>query len=327
MAVYTSISRKELEEFLRRYPVKNLVDYHGISSGVENTNYFVTTEDGQWVLTLFETVEPEALPFCLALTDFLASQGLPSAAPLRGYDGNFIHSLRQRQAALVHRLQGQSLERPDAGQCAAIGLMLARLHIAGQGFNMYRKNSRGPHWWACAVEKLRPHLSARDKQIIEDEMRIQKQISHAGLPRGVIHGDLFVDNALFKGGMISGIIDFYFACHDVLIFDVAVTVNDWCRSGDGSINESRFHSLSQAYNSVRPINDQEQRAWNLLLRAAALRFWLSRLLDIFFPRPGALTQQHDPNEFLRLLLWHRDHQLNLPSPAFSDPINTSKSQA
>lgn len=306
MSVYTKIERGELEAFLGRYRVGRLVAFEGISAGIENTNYFVTTEDGEWVLTLFETLEYHELPYCLNLMDHLAAEGLPSAAPLADHDGHFLGQLRERPAALVVRLPGRSEERPDEGQCAAMGEVLGRLHVAGYSYPGFRPNSRGPHWWRRTAARVLPVLSPAEAELLRSELAYQQQARDLDLPRGVIHGDLFRDNVLFDGGRLSGLIDFYYACNDVLLYDLAVAANDWCTHADGELEEARLRAVLSAYAQRRPFRPVEYDLWNTMLRAAALRFWLSRLQDMHFPRPGEITHIKDPGVFAAILRRRRE---------------------
>ena len=205
MSVYTRVEREELEVFLRRYEIGRLVDFRGISAGIENTNYFVSTEDDEWVLTLFETVSAEELPYFLGLMDHLARRGLPTAAPLADRDGEFLQQLNERPAALVRRLPGASPEQPNAIQCEAMGEVLARMHEAAQDYPATRENSRGPAWWRPTAERLYRELPVEDARLLRDELAFQHQVRQARLPRGVIHGDLFHDNVLFEGNQLTGV--------------------------------------------------------------------------------------------------------------------------
>lgn len=311
MSVYTRVERKQLEAFLCRFEVGPLVDFKGISAGIENTNYYVSTEDGEWVLTLFETVSADELPYFLNLMDHLARHGLPTAAPLADRDGGFLQHLNARPAALVRRLPGASPTRPNAAQCRAMGEMLARMHEAGQDYPDTRENSRGPAWWVPTAEQLYPVLEAGDVRLLAEELAFQRQVRHAGLPRGVIHGDLFHDNVLFEADRLTGVIDFYYACNDVLLYDLAVAVNDWCSDDDGVLDPELQAAVLQGYSRVRQLSATERQSWNTLLRAAALRFWLSRLYDMHFPREGEMTHTKDPQRFRRILQRRISHPVEV----------------
>jgi homoserine kinase type II len=306
MSVYTKIEREELEAFLTHYAVGQLLEFQGISDGIENTNYFVTTTGGRWVLTLFETIAQDELPFFLSLMAHLDAHGIPSPAPVADNNGDFLRLFKGKPAALVQRLSGKHVKTPNITQCAAMGGVLARLHVAATSFSRNRANPRGPHWWHQTAHSLLTRLAPEDAELLHDELAYQDSFRHLQLPRGIIHGDLFHDNALFQGDRLSGVIDFYYACDDVLLFDVAIAINDWCSHPDGSLDEAKAHAVLHAYDQGRKIAPQETQVWVPLLRAAALRFWLSRLYDQHFPRPGEITHIKDPQVFRRIL-WQRIH--------------------
>ena len=301
MSVYTRVEHDQLESFLEHYTLGTLRSFQGISDGIENTNYFVTTAEGEYVLTLFEVLTAEELPFFLDLMAFLAEQGVPSACPLADKQGSYLRELNGKPAALVQRLSGRGVQSPNAAQCAALGQMLGRLHRVGQKFALQRKNSRGADWWPEAAARVMPKLSAIDQQHLKDELRYQASQSRDGMPCGIIHADLFCDNALFKGDQLTGIIDFYYACSDLLLYALAVTVNDWCKNADGSLDEMRTRALLSSYHQELPLTAQDQQLWPVMLRAGALRFWLSRLQDKHFQRPGEMTHIKDPEEYGRIL--------------------------
>ena len=301
MSVFTRIEQDELASFLAHYSAGTLVSFTGIESGIENTNYFVSTDKSEYVLTIFETVSPSDLPFFLDLTAFLAEHAVPCAHPQRNKDGGYIGSLHGKPAALVTRLYGASVVDPNLAHCAAIGQALGSLHKVGSAFGLTRSNPRGPHWWRQAAGRLTGHLGAEDEERLRDELRFQALYRFADLPRGIIHADLFRDNALFDGERLTGVIDFYYACTDTWLYDLAITVNDWCSFEDGRLDFGRAQALVLAYQGIRPLTPMERGAWPAMLRAAALRFWLSRLGDLHFPRPGELTHTKDPLVFRRIL--------------------------
>jgi len=301
MSVYTRVEREQLEDFLTNYDLGELVKQQGISDGIENTNYFVTTTKGRYVLTLFESLSAEELPFFLDLMAFLAARGVPSASPLADNSGSYLRTLNDRPAALVERLSGAWVPAPSVAQCAALGAALGRSNREGQAFKGQRANTRGPHWWRVTSEQVMDKLSEADAKMLQDELTYQASHRLDDLPRGVIHADLFRDNALFQENELTGVIDFYYACSDALLYDLAVAVNDWCSNEDGSLDEERTSAMLQGYNRERPLTDQEHRSWPVMLRAGALRFWLSRLQDKLFPRPGEMTHIKDPEEYARVL--------------------------
>ncbi len=306
MSVFTSIDRLELEAFLQDYALGGLRGFEGIPSGIENTNYFVSTDSGEYVLTLFEKLPAKELPFFLDLTAFLADRQIPCPRPIRRRAGPYLAHLKGKPAALVQRLYGRSLEHPAVGDCAAVGRVLAQLHVAGAGFPKQRENDHGLSWRKKTAHALTGRLPAEDDELLQNELYFQDSYGFPGLPRGLIHADLFRDNVLFEDGALRGIIDFYYACTDTLLFDVAVTVNDWCSGAGGELDETRARGLLRAYHAVRPLSAEERGAWAIMLRAAAARFWLSRLYDLHFPRAGEITHSKDPEVFKRILL-HRIH--------------------
>lgn len=300
MSVFTRIDRLELEVFLQNYALGPLHSFEGIPSGIENTNYFVSTESGRYVLTLFEKLPPEELPFFMDLMAFLAEHQVPCPHPVPNRAGRYLNTLRAKPAALVQRLHGVSVEHPTAAQCTAVGKALAQLHLAGVEFPQQRASDHGPQWRQRVAQALTPHLSPEDRELIQAELRLSATPA-AGLPQGVVHADLFRDNVLFEGERLCGIIDFYYACTDIWLFDVAITLNDWCSNADGALEEPRACALLNAYHALRPLTAQEREAWPQMLRLAALRFWLSRLYDRHFPRRGAITHSKDPAVFKNIL--------------------------
>ncbi len=301
MSVFTTVTEDELRAWLRGYTVGDLIELRGIAAGIENTNYFVTTSGGRYVLTLFEKLTAQELPYYLNLMAHLAERGVPSAHPVASRAGNYLGALNGKPAALVAFLEGSDLAVPTAANCAAVGTTLARLHLAGLSYAAAMNNPRGPKWWKAVMSDILPFLSKEDAVLLQEEVRYQSSHRFSDLPRGVIHADLFRDNVLFEDGRVAGVIDFYFACTDVLLYDVAITVNDWCSAADGALDEVRLRALLDAYAAVRPYTPIECDAWPVMLRAGALRFWVSRLFDFHLPRPGELTHAKDPLHFRRIL--------------------------
>jgi len=304
MAVFTSVSEAELTAWLGDYSLGQLLELQGIASGIENTNYFVTTSNGRFVLTLFEILGADELPFYLNLMAHLARHGIPCPDPVANRANQFLGTLNGKPACIVSRLSGKSTTAPSGAQCAAIGAMLGQMHIAGQSFSQVMPNPRGTAWRAATAGQVRPFLDEKQAALLESEVSLQAQQNWTSLPQGVIHADLFRDNVLLEEDHIGGLIDFYFACSDALLYDVAITVNDWCMHGDGTLDTAKTRTLLRAYHAVRPLLDNEHRAWPLMLRAAALRFWLSRLFDKHLPRDGELIHAHDPGHFERILKNH-----------------------
>jgi homoserine kinase type II len=304
MSVYTLVERHQLEEFLTHYHLGTLISHEGISAGIENTNYFVTTTIGQFVLTLFEQYPATELPYFLELMAYIAEHEVPCAHPIPNVEGHYLQLLNNKPAAIVERLCGKGVEHPTLIQCQALGTALGCFHLISPDFPQFRQNDRGPHWWKITATRVLPYLNAKDKTLLQAEMHFQTQHRQLNLPRGVIHADLFRDNALFNKDKLCGIIDFYYACNDVLIYDIAVAINDWCSLPDGSLDAERVQMIMASYNAQRPLTPLESKALPIMLRAAALRFWLSRLQDLHFPRQGEMTHIKNPLEFRNILQFH-----------------------
>ncbi len=301
MSVFTPVTPEQLSVWLERYRLGTLVRLQGIAAGIENTNYFVTTTGRDYVLTLFEKLTPVELPFYLGLMAHLAQHGIPSPAPATDLDGRLFSELNGKPAALMSRLQGEAVAAPTPAHCDEVGNALAEIHLAGRSYPGTLANPRGLRWWREAAAMVSPFLDAARAALLRAELEYQGLRRHEDLPRGPIHADLFRDNVLFVGARIGGVIDFYFAGIDCLLFDVAVTLNDWCVHAAGEIDTPRAQALLAAYHARRPFTAAERNAWPAMLRAAALRFWLSRLYDFYLPRAGELVHAHDPEHFRRIL--------------------------
>jgi len=306
MAVYTALTEDDLDGFLARYDVGGLRSFAGIRDGVENSNFFVDTDRGRYVLTIFEKHPADEVPYYLNLTAHLAEHGVPCAHPIADAEGAYLQSLQDKPAALIERLAGRTLDRPAIHQCAAVGQALGQMHVAAFSFDERHANTRGPRWWFAAIRELSGVLDEGNRRILEEEREYQRSFHGIELPRGTIHADLFRDNVLFEADRLAGMIDFYYACDDCLLYDVAITVNDWCGREDGHLDLERAHALLDAYHARRPFTRSEARAWPMMLRAGALRFWLSRLLDLHFPRPAEVPHVKDPDEYRRVLLARRE---------------------
>ena len=304
MAVFTSVSENELSLWLRDYSLGQLLELQGIASGIENTNYFVTTSNGRFVLTLFEKLAARELPFYLNLMSHLARHGIPCPSPVANRHNHFLSPLNDKPACIVSRLPGKSLTDPDATHCAAVGAMLGQLHNAARSFAETMTNPRAGVWRAQAASQVLPFLPVEDAELLLSEVNFHAQHTLAKLPQGVIHADLFRDNVLFDGAHIGGLIDFYFACNDSLLYDLAITANDWCIDMDGRLHEERICAFLSAYHTVRPLLPEERAAWPTALRAASLRFWLSRLYDMHLPRDAEMVHAHDPDKFKHVLHQH-----------------------
>jgi homoserine kinase type II len=304
MAVFTSVTEAELSAWLKDYSLGQLQELQGISSGIENTNYFVTTSNGRFVLTLFEKLTADELPFYLNLMAHLARHGIPCPAPMANRSNQFLGELNGKPACIVSRLSGKSTTAPTPEQCAAMGAMLGQMHVAGQSFSQNMPNPRGATWRAATLPKVRQFLDPLNAALLNSECALHAQHNLLHLPQGIIHADLFRDNVLLEENRVGGLIDFYFACSDVLLYDVAITINDWCMNSDCKLDTERTQIFLRAYHEVRPLLDSEHDAWPMMLRLAAIRFWLSRLFDKHLPRDGELIHAHDPAHFERVLKNH-----------------------
>lgn len=306
MSVYTEVSAQDLKPFLHEYQAGELQSYAGIRDGIENTNYFVRTSSGEYVLTLFEHTTETEIEFALGCMADFARHRLPCAEPLANQQGHFLTHLHNKPASLVTRLTGQSVHEPAIEHCRAVGRTLAQMHLAGQSVKQHHANPRGADWRQTIANQIRHWLDDTQIALLDNELRYQQQ-ELVDLPHGIIHADLFRDNVLFIDAELTGLIDLYNAGHDLLLYDLAITVNDWCTSPDGEFDRPRLTALLQGYVELRPITPDEHRHWPTLLRRAALRFWLSRLHSVHFPREGQLTQQKDPAVYQQLLLNYRQN--------------------
>ncbi len=310
MAVFTEVSRDEAVALLHRLNLGQLTELKGITGGIENTNYFVDAErDGEvhhYVLTLFERLTFEQLPFYLYLMQHLASKGIPVPAPAADVQGQILHRVHGKPAAVVNKLNGRSELSPSPDHCAQVGAMLARMHLAGRDYDRQQPNLRGLAWWNETVPVVLPHVTPSQADLLRSELAYQNHVaqtpSHEGLPRGPVHADLFRDNVMFDQGRLSGFFDFYFAGCDTWLFDLAVCLNDWCIELDtGAPQADREWAMVSAYETVRPLTAAERQLLPAMKRAGALRFWISRLWDWYLPREASMLKPHDPTHFERVL--------------------------
>jgi len=312
MAVFTEVSFDEAGALLQTLNLGQLQAMEGCQGGIENTNYFVTTDQGAYVLTLFERLSFEQLPFYLRLMKHLALKGIPVPDPAADRDGDILHQLKGKPAAVVNRLRGKSELSPTPAHCAAVGDMLAKMHLAGRDYDRQQPNLRGLAWWNETVPVVLPHLRPEQATLIRSELAYQNHVAaqpvYGALPRGPIHADLFRDNVMFDRAPgsdqpeLTGFFDFYFAGVDSWLFDVAVCLNDWCIDlTSGATDAERTEAFLQAYAAVRPFSAAERELMPAMLRAGALRFWTSRLWDFHLPREASMLQAHDPAHFERVL--------------------------
>jgi homoserine kinase type II len=309
MAVYTDVSETDLQAFIADYDIGQLLSYKGIAEGVENSNFLIHTSAGSFILTLYEKrVNPDDLPFFLGLMDHLASRDLSCPLPIRRRDGATLGKLAGRPAAIISFLEGMWPRKPSATHCRETGRALAAMHIAGEGFDITRPNALSVDAWrplwnksADRAEEVEPGLAAEIEAALDD---LEAEWPN-GLPEGVIHADLFPDNVFFIGEKLSGIIDFYFACDDFLVYDLAICINAWCFEPDGSYNLTKGMALIDGYTEIRGLSEAEVSALPALAQGAAMRFLLTRLYDWLTTPEGALVVKKAPREYLRKLRFHR----------------------
>ncbi len=328
MAVFTEVGEPQAAELLERLGLGQVAGLKGIQGGIENTNYFLSAErDGErheYVLTLFERLTHEQLPYYLHLMRHLATNGIPVPDPQADAKGEILHTVCGKPAALVNRLVGQSELAPGPDHCAQLGTMLARLHLAARGYDRQQPNLRGLPWWNETVPVVLPHLEPQQASLLRSELAFQNHVAassaYAALPRGPVHADLFRDNAMFANGQLSGLFDFYFAGNDTWLFDLSVCLNDWCIDLPTGVHDAaRARALLDAYQAVRPLDAAERRLLPALLRAGALRFWISRLWDFHLPREASMLKPHDPTHFERVLRERVAHPVLAPEPPTPHP--------
>jgi len=312
MAVFTPVSLDELAPWAAQFPIGRVHALTGIASGIENTNFFLSADSGEYVLTIFERLRFEQLPFYLNLMRHLAERGVLVPAPIASNSGDILHTLHGKPASIVSRLHGHWQASPQPVHCAEVGAMLAKMHLAAQDYPLYQPNLRGLAWWNETTPIVLPFLPADNQELLRAEMHFQQALAasdlYHALPRGPIHADLFRNNVMFDGDRLTGFFDFYFAGCDTWLFDVAVTVNDWCIDlTSGQTDPARVRAMLDAYQAQRAFTADEKQAWPAMLRGAALRFWLSRLADFYLPREAELLTPHDPAHFERILRHRIEH--------------------
>ncbi|WP_112831163.1 homoserine kinase [Rhizobium cremeum] len=309
MAVYTDITETDLKAFLAEYEAGELLSYKGIAEGVENSNFLLHTSTGPLILTLYEKrVEKNDLPFFLGLMQHLADRGLSCPLPLPRKDGALLGELSGRPAALISFLEGMWLRKPEAKHCREVGKALAQMHVAGEGFALKRPNALSLEGWKTLWARSKDRADEVEKGLEDEiggEIAFLSQNWPKNLPDGVIHADLFPDNVFFLNDDLSGLIDFYFACNDFLVYDLSICINAWCFEKDGAYNITKGMAMIEGYQSVRPLSQAEAAALPILSRGSALRFFLTRLYDWLTTPEGALVVKKDPLEYLKKLRFHR----------------------
>ncbi|MCS4534087.1 homoserine kinase [Neisseria montereyensis] len=302
MSVYTSVSDEEMRQFLTDYDLGDFLSLQGIAQGITNSNYFLTTTAGRFVLTIFETLKQNELPFFLILKQHLSQNGVACPAPIARKDGKFDSVLSGKPACLVTCLEGSNTSWPSEKQCFHTGEMLAKMHLAGQNFPLKMDNPRYTRWWHDAAVQLQPVLDTEDAELLQSEIRFIDEHNGENLPSGIIHADLFKDNVLLNGEEVAGFIDFYYACNGNFMYDLAIAVNDWARTADNQPDANLEQAFLDGYENIRPLSTEEHNYYPIAKRAGCLRFWVSRLMDFHFPQEGEMTFIKDPNAFKDLLL-------------------------
>ena len=314
MSVFTTLQETEVASWLTQFSVGNFVALKGIAAGITNTNYFVTTSQNKFVLTIFEQNKAEDLPYFVDLMAHLSANGVLCPTPIFAKNHQALHQLHGKPAMMVSCLQGSDIAIPTVDQIKQVARELARLHAQGADYKATSVNQRDSNWRNNTAQKVLPKLSKADQTLLKNELAYQQKTDYSHLPAGVIHGDLFRDNVLFDIDKLTGFIDFYYACHDVLAYDIAIAMNEWCVHHNGadigSFDDEKAEAFCAAYEEIRTLDLAEHFRLNDLLRLAALRFWLSRLHDFHFPAKGELTHTKDPNHFKNILLQHIAQQAN-----------------
>lgn len=306
MSVYTPVSHKDAEAFVAVYSIGQLQSLDGIEDGITNTNYWLSTDGGEYVLTIYEQHEPATLDYILGLQLHLRNEGVTCSSPVINDRQQLYSKLQGKPAAILHRQKGQICNVPGAQQCALIGREMAKFHIAGSNFPTRRNNPCGEHWRSALRQKLHPLLTPAEQALLDEEFATYRAVGEIELPAGATHCDLFRDNCLFDDDKLGGIIDFDYACYERFIYDIAVSLNDCCIQADGSLDETLSSSFLQNYQNLRPLQEIEMDHLGIMLRLAATRFWLSRLHDQHFPKPGEMTFLKDPNVFKNILVLRRN---------------------
>ena len=310
MSVYTKISSDEISMYLKDYSVGSFESLEGISDGIENTNYVLKTTDNEYIFTIFENIKIDKVIIYLELMNFLNKNNFKCAKVHITKNNELCKLIQNKPAAIIEKIPGSSIDNINAEHCYKVGKLLGNFHLLSNNFSYKLKDSRDISWRKDAYGRLEPILTEDEKIFIEEALTIQKEFDKLNLPRGIIHADLFRDNVLFNSEKISGMIDFYYSCNGVFIYDLAVVANDWCTDDSGNLITDKVENLMDSYSSIRKFDDNEKDYWNYALVVASLRFYLSRLLDLHFPKIGEITHIKDPNVFKNILK-NRLEKINL----------------
>ena len=301
MSVFTSVDTDQLNQFLKNFPVDNLRSFEGIEAGITNSNFFVDTSSERLVLTIVEHESHTDVEWFMQLLAYLHKSNIPCALPVKSKSGHYTETLADKPATLVECLKGKEKVSVTGSDCESVGIVLANFHVSCQQYPSQRTDSRGAAWRKETAEKVHSKLDERSQSLLDEQMKADYETILKSLPASVIHADLFRDNVLFDNTAISGIIDFYYACSGCMLYDLAITFNDWCRDDSTEIDPHRARSLLKGYESIRPLETKEQAAWSSAISCAALRFWLSRLDDLHFPPDALMTYTKDPSPFEKIL--------------------------
>lgn len=319
MSVYTALSENEFSEILKLYDLGDFIHAEGIHAGIENTNYFLNTSKGAYVFTVFEKINKQDLAFYMPLLQKLSAAGIACPQPIINKQNQVINFIKNKPYVIVSRLQGTNILHASPKHCAIIATALAQLHTTPLTSSQQMVNRRGQTWREQTASALSAQLAAADSELLQQEISCYRSFDDSELPKGIIHADLFKDNVIFNNDQLSGIIDFYDACYDCYLYDIAITVNDWCTDKNGEIIKENIEAFLNGYQSIRTLTNAEKIAWPIMLRIAAMRFWLSRLEDFFLQREGDLTQRKNPATYRQIL----QHHIQKPQSIEDLPFKTS----
>ncbi len=313
MSVYTKITNGELGLHLKDYSLGKIIKFSGIAEGIENSNYLLNTESGDFIFTIFEAISAGRVTDYLSFMNHMSNKGLLSPLVIETNNGELFKIIKDKPAAVIQKLEGKSIIQPTNEHCVQLGKVLADFHLCGSDFLLEITNARGHVWAQKSLEKLKGLVNKNQLNLIKESIKIQKKFMSVNLPSGMIHADLFRDNILFSKNIISGIIDFYYSCRNPYIYDLAIVVNDWCNQENNSLDQEKLKSLLIEYNKFRKITDEEKLQWKHALVSAALRFYLSRLIDLHYPKIGEITHIKDPSVFENILIdrIEKEHQILL----------------
>ena len=302
MSVYTKITKDALSDHLENYSIGQLVEIEGISDGIENTNYLLTTTKNEYIFTIFENIDKRIADKYLKFMNHLHEQEFKCALVESTNTDQLSIDISNKPSAIIQKLDGKSITETNASHCELVGELLSEFHQKSSNFKSSLVNSRDINWKIETIKKLNNSISKRQTEIINASLKLDRQLNEKELPKGKIHADLFRDNVLFNNDNISGMIDFYYSCDGILLYDIAVVANDWCTSSDGSMDQKKLHKLFTGYEKNRKIQDNERGCFPFALASAGLRFYLSRLHDLHFPKIGEMTHIKDPSFFENILL-------------------------